>query len=317
MSQQEAGRFVGVDVSKATLEVAVRPEGRQWTAPHNEEGIAGLVEGLREVAPELIVVEATGGLQTVLVAQLATAGLPVAAVNPRQVRDFAKATGRLAKTDAIDADVLAAFGQALRPAVREIKDEQTQELAALMTRRRQMMGMLVAEKNRLGVAPQVIRREIREHITWLEARIDVVNKQMETAIQSSPIWREKDEILRSTPGVGPVLSVSLLAGVPEIGRLNRRQIAALLGVAPFNRDSGTSRGSRRIGGGRGPIRRVLYMASVSATRHNPVIRALFLRLTAAGKKFKVALTACMRRLLCILNAMVKNGTRWNCREVIA
>lgn len=317
MSQHEAGGFVGIDVSKATLEVAVRPGGRQWTAPHNEEGIAGLVEALREVAPELIVVEATGGLQTVLVAELAMAGLPVTAVNPRQVRDFAKATGRLAKTDAIDADVLAAFAQALRPAVREIKDEQTQELAALMTRRRQMMEMLVAEKNRLGVAPKSIRTEIRRHIAWLEARIDVVNKQMEEAIQNSPIWREKNEILRSTPGVGPVLSVSLLAGVPEIGKLNRRQIAALLGVAPFNRDSGASRGSRRIGGGRGPIRRVLYMASVSATRHNPVIRAMYLRLTTAGKKFKVALTACMRRLLCILNAMVKNGTRWNCKEVIA
>lgn len=316
MNQQGAGRFVGVDVSKASLEVVVRPEGTRWSVPNDEKGIAGLVESLRQVAPELIVVEATGGLQTMVVAELAAAGLPVAVINPRQVRDFAKATGRLAKTDTLDADVLANFGQALRPPLRELKDEQTQMLTALMTRRRQMVEMLSAEKNRLAMAPKGIRREIRKHIEWLEARIELVDRQIRDTIEQSPIWREKDEILQSTPGVGPVLSVSLLAGVPELGRLNRQRVAALVGVAPFNSDSGVSRGKRKVWGGRAQVRRVLYMAAVCASRFNPVIRAFYQRLIAAGKKPKVALTACMRRLLSILNTMIRNGTRWNHGEVV-
>lgn len=317
MSQQEAGRFAGVDVSKASLEVAVRPEGRRWSAANDESGIAGLVESLREVRPELIVVEATGGLQTLLVAELAAAGLAVAVVNPRQVRDFAKATGHLAKTDTIDADVLANFGQALQPPVHEIKDEQTQLLTALMTRRRQMVEMLTAEKNRQAMAPRKIRPEIRKHIEWLQGRIELMNRQLEEEIRQSPIWREKDAILRSTPGVGPVLSVSLLASVPELGKLNRRSIAALVGVAPFNRDSGVYRGRRKVWGGRAQVRRVLYMGAVTAMRINPVIRAFYQRLIAGGKRPKVALTACMRRLLCILNAMIRSGSRWCPREVKA
>jgi transposase len=268
-----------------------------------------------KLAPTLIVVEATGGMQILVVAELAAAGLPVAVVNPRQARDFAKATGRLAKTDSIDADVLANFGQAIRPEVRELKDEQAQLLSALMSRRRQIVDMLTAEKNRLAAAPKPVRQEIRKHIEWLEGRLKAMDGQISDTIKENPAWRAKDLILRSVPGVGPVLSLSLLAGVPELGRLDRQKLSALVGVAPLNDDSGKHRGRRRVWGGRAQVRAVLYMAIVSATRANPVIRAFYQRLILAGKKPKVALTACMRRLLCILNSMIKNGTRWQQREV--
>jgi transposase len=316
MSEQQE-RFVGIDVSKAMLEVAIKPSGERWSAANEEDAVRELVKALAKADPTLIVVEATGGLQTLLVAELAAAGLPVAVVNPRQARDFAKATGRLAKTDAIDAEVLASFGQAIRPEVRELKDEQTQLLTALMSRRRQIIDMLTAEKNRLSSAPKAVRKEIRKHIEWLEARLKAMDGQISDAIQQNPVWREKDLILRSTPGVGPVLSVSLLAGVPELGRLNRQKLAALVGVAPLNRDSGMYRGTRKVWGGRAQVRAVLYMAAVSASRANPVIREFYQRLVAAGKKPKVALTACMRRLLCILNTMIKNGTRWQEKETEA
>lgn len=317
MSERREERFVGIDVSKAVLEVAVRPDGQRWSVINDEEHVRELVKALREIDPKLIVVEATGGMQALIVAELAAVGLPVAVVNPRQARDFAKATGRLAKTDGIDADVLANFGQAVRPEVRELKDEQTQELTALMSRRRQIVDMLTAEKNRLAAAPKSIRKEIKKHIDWLEARIEVINRQISDAIKQNPEWREKDRILRSTPGVGPVLSVSLLAGVPELGRLNRQKLAALVGVAPLNRDSGLFKGTRKVWGGRAQVRAVLYMATVAATRANPVIRAFYQRLVTAGKKPKVALTACMRRLLSILNVMIKNGTRWQHKEAVA
>ena len=232
-------------------------------------------------------------------------------VNPRQVRDFAKATGHLAKTDAIDALILAHFGEALRPEVRVLKDEQTQQLTALITRRRQVVDMITAEKNRLPTSPKEIRREIRKHIKWLQGRLNVMNGQLEDSIKNSPVWREKDDILRSFPGVGPVLSVSLLAGLPELGVLNRKKLAALVGVAPLNRDSGGYRGARSVWGGRNQIRSVLYMATISAARNNPVIREFYQRLIGSGKRPKVALTACMRKILTILNSMVKNGTRWN------
>jgi transposase len=317
MSEQLEERFVGIDVSKAMLEVAIRPSGERWSVANEEASVRELVKALEKTAPTLIVVEATGGMQSLVVAELAAAGLPVAVVNPRQARNFAKATGRLAKTDAIDAEVLANFGQAIRPEVRELKDELTQLLTALMGRRRQIVDMLTAEKNRLASAPKAVRKEIRKHIEWLESRLKAMDGQISDTIKESPEWREKDLILRSTPGVGPVLSVSLLAGVPELGRLNRQKLAALVGVAPLNDDSGKHRGTRRVWGGRAQIRAVLYMAAVSASRANPVIKAFYQRLVAAGKKPKVALTACMRRLLCILNTMIKNGTRWQHEEARA
>ena len=317
MSKQKEERFVGIDVSKAMLEVAVRPSGEHWSVANEETGVRELVKALEKTAPTLIVVEATGGMQALVVAELAAAGLPVAVVNPRQARDFAKATGRLAKTDSIDAEVLAAFGQAIRPEVRELKDEQTQLLTALMGRRRQIVDMLTAEKNRLASAPKAVRKEIRKHIEWLEARLKAMDAQISDTIKENPAWHEKDLILRSTPGVGPVLSVSLLAGVPELGQLNRQKLAALIRVAPLNRDSGAYRGTRKVWGGRAQVRAVLYMAAVSASRANPVIREFYQRLVAAGKKPKVALTACMRRLLCILNTMIKNGTRWRQEEATA
>jgi transposase len=310
MSVSREERFVGIDVSKATLEVAVRPSGESWSVANEEQGVRELARAVELIAPTLIVVEATGGMQLLVVGELAAAGLPVAVVNPRQARDFAKATGRLAKTDSIDADMLASFAQAIRPELREHKDEQAQLLAALMSRRRQIVDMLTAEKNRLAAAPKAVRKEIRKHIEWLEGRLKAMDGQISDTIKENPVWREKDQILRSTPGVGPVLSLSLLAGVPELGRLSRQKLAALVGVAPLHDDSGKHRGARRVWGGRAQVRAVLYMAVVSAARANPVIRRFYQRLIAAGKKPKVALTACMRRLLCILNSMIKNGTRW-------
>ncbi len=245
-----------------------------------------------------------------VVGALAAAGLPVVVINPRQVRDFAKATGRLAKTDAIDAQVLAQFAEAVRPTVRPMPDAHTQALAALMTRRRQVLDMLTAETNRLGSAPRRIRREIQTHIRWLERQVAKLDDELRQAIHSSPVWREKDDLLQSMPGVGPVLATTLLASVPELGTLNRRQIAALVGVAPVNRDSGTLRGKRMVWGGRAAVRAVLYMGALVAARHNPVLKAFYQRLRQAGKTSKVALTACMRKLLTMLNAMLKHRTPW-------
>jgi transposase len=262
--------------------------------------------------PTMVVLEATGGLEVTLVAALAQAKLPVVVVNPRQVRDFAKATGKLAKTDAIDAAVIAHFGDAVRPEIRPVKDEQAQELAALLARRRQLVDMLTAEKNRLSTASKRVRNDIQAHIAWLEKRLKEVDTDLAESIKEIPAWRHRDEILRSTPGVGPVLSVTLLAGLPELGSLNRREVAHLVGVAPLNRDSGQHKGKRSVWGGRDEVRCVLYMSTLSAVRCNPVIRAFYNRLIGAGKKQKVAITACMRKLLVILNTMVKNGNAWRC-----
>jgi len=314
MTQQE--RFVGIDVSKASLDIAVLPEERVWRVEREEASIAGLVKELRTLAPSLIVLEATGGLESPLTAALATAGLPVAVVNPRQARDFAKATGRLSKTDALDAQVLARLGQTLRPPVRVLKNEETQELEALLTRRRQIVEMLTMEKNRLPSAGQRVRKDITAHIAWLTKRLKDVDGDLQSAIEASDFWRIKDDIIRSLPGAGKVLSTTLLASLPELGTLNRRQIAALVGVAPFNCDSGTMRGSRHIWGGRAPVRSVLYMATITAIRCNPVIRDFHGRLRAAGKKPKVAITACMRKLLTILNSMVRSNTPWQPQNVV-
>jgi transposase len=257
-----------------------------------------------------VVLEATGGFEGPLAAALATATLPVVVINPRQVRDFARATGKLAKTDTLDAQVLAQFAEAVRPVPRPLPDAQTQALSALLTRRRQLIEMLTAERNRLGSVSPHIHREIQDHITWLEHRLARIDQDLDQAIRESPLWREKDDLLQTTPGVGPVLSRTLLADLPELGTLNRKQIAALVGVAPLNRDSGSLRGKRTVWGGRSHVRATLYMGTLAGVRYNPVLKAFFQRLRAAGKAPKVALTACMRKLLTILNAMMKHLTPW-------
>lgn len=302
--------FVGIDVSKDKLDVALLPSDERWSVGNNEAEIPSLVERLKQLNPSLIVLEATGGLETLVAASLGTAKLPVAVVNPRQARDFAKAIGKLAKTDDIDAGVLALFAERIRPEPRPLKDQELQELTDLLTRRNQLVAMLTGEKNRLSSAPKTTRNDIKEHIDWLEKRIKESNGTLEKLIQKTPIWREKDALLQSVPGVGPVLSVSLLSGLPELGDLNRKQIATLVGVAPLNCDSGKLRGRRIIWGGRADVRSTLYMATLAATRFNPVIKAFYQRLIQAGKKPKVAITACMRKLLTILNAMIKNSTPW-------
>jgi transposase len=303
--------FVGIDVSKARLDVALRPTGDGWAVANDERGIAVLVDRLRGLSPTLIVLEATGGLELPPTGTLAAAGLPVVVVNARQVRDFAKATGRLAKTDALDAAILAQFAEAVRPALRPLPDAATQALSALLTRRRQLLEMRTAEQNRLGSARSQVHKGIRAHITWLEHRLADLDLDLGRTIRESPVWREKEDLLQSTPGVGPVLARTLLADLPELGTLNRKQVAALVGVAPLNRDSGTLRGRRTIWGGRAPVRAALYMSALAATRFNPVIKAFYQRLCAAGKAKKVALTACMHKLLLILNAMMKHGTPWH------
>lgn len=302
--------FVGIDVAKATLDLALRPSGERWTVANDETAIHTLVHDLRPRGPTLVVLEATGGFEHAVVAALAAAGLPVVVANPRQVRDFARATGQLAKTDAIDAQILALFAERVRPEPRPLPDEAAQALDALLTRRRQLLEMLVAEKNRLGFARPPVRRGITQHIRWLERRLADVDHDLAAMIEASPVWRAKDDLLQSVPGVGPVLSRTLLGELPELGQLNRKQIAALVGVAPLARDSGTLRGKRLVWGGRAPIRTVLYMSALAAARYNPVLRAFYQRLRAAGKPAKVALTACMRKLLIILNAMVRSNTHW-------
>ena len=306
----EASGFVGIDVAKAELEVVVRPSGARWTVTNDASGLAQLQERLQALAPALIVLEATGGYEVAVVAALATAALPVVVLNARQVRDFARATGRLAKTDAIDAGVLAHFAEVVRPPVRPLPDAMTQSLQAWLMRRRQLVEMLLAEEQRRSRAPRPIQRQIDQHVRWLRAQLGAVEKDLAQTLRASPVWREKDDLLRSVPGVGPVLTTTLLGDVPELGQLNRKQIAALIGVAPLNRDSGTYRGRRAVWGGRARVRATLYMASLTAARYNPVIRAFYERLVAAGKPKKVALTACMRKLLTILNAMIARRTAW-------
>ena len=308
-------RFVGIDVSRAQLDVAVRPTGKRWVLPYDETGIEGLIPQIVDLEPALVLLEATGGLELPLVAALAAAALPVVVVNPRQVRDFAKATGTLAKTDTLDAGVLAHFADAVRPEVRPLQDAETQALNSLTARRHQVMTMLVSEKNRLGtaigaVSPRAVSPRIEAHIAWLEQELSDLDKGLRQTLRPSPVWREKDDLLRTVPGVGPQLSLTLLAHLPELGTLDRKQIAALVGVAPYNRDSGTRRGKRAVWGGRSRVRAVLYMGALAASRHNPAIRDFYQRLLAAGKPKKVALVASMRKLLVTLNAMLKHGYPW-------
>ena len=302
---------VGIDVGKETLAIAVHPTGDAWTSVTTEVAIAGLVTRLQALAPQLVVMEATGGYELPVAAACAAGGLPVAIVNPRQVRAFAQATGKSAKTDDMDADVLARFGAQLQPVVRPIPDGATQALAALVARRRQLIEMLGAEQRRLAQATTpVVRRDLRNHIRWLERRIKDVTGEMDHAIQVSPLWRVHENLLRSVPGVGPTTARTLLAELPELGQLTRRQISALVGVAPFNRDSGKWRGRRSIWGGRRTVRATLYMAALVASRSNPPLAAFYRRLITVGKPAKVALVAVMRKLLTILNAMMKHQTPW-------
>lgn len=305
---------IGIDVAKATLDVHVRPSGQAFTVPNAERDIHALVAQVQALGPALVVLEATGGYELAVVGALAAAGLPVVVANPRQVRDFAKGTGRLAKTDRLDAEILARFAEQQRPTPRPLVDAAREELDALLTRRRQLIEMLVAEKNRLG---QVfvrngarVTRSLKAHIKYLTRELERADDDLGRMIRESPAWRERDDLLQSAPGVGTVLALACIAELPELGVLNRKAIAALVGVAPMNQDSGTWRGKRRIIGGRASLRTALYMGTLVATRCNPVIRAHYQRLVAAGKPKKVALAACMRKFVVILNAMVRHNTRW-------
>lgn len=302
--------FVGIDVSKDQLDVAVRPSGEKAQFGNHDDGIDQLIQKIEPLRPTLIVLEATGSYHRLLLSRLVAGGLPTIAINPRQARDFARAMGRLAKTDAIDADVLSEFGEKIRPELRSITDEATQQLEAACTRRRQLVGMLSAEKNRLHSSPSSVRSQIKKHIQWLEKHIQDLESDLDRQIRSSPAWREKDDLLRSCKGIGPTTSHTMLACLPELGQLNRHEIAALVGVAPFNQDTGKYRGHRHVQGGRSDVRSVLYMATLAAIRHNPVIRKFHQRLITAGKLKKVAITACMRKLLVILNAIVRHNKPW-------
>ena len=304
--------FIGIDVSKARLDGAARPTALSFQQPNDASGIAAVVDLLRPLQPTLIVLEATGGFEMPLAAALAAAGLPVAVVNPRQVRDFAKASGKRAKNDTIDAAVLAHFAQAIRPTVRPLPDAQVRGLQALLSRRRQLLEMLSMEQNRLGIcADAVVQADLKAHLEWLSARLGQTDEQLAEAIFRSDVWRAKEDLLRSIPGIGPVSSRTLLAALPELGTLSNREAAALAGLAPYDDDSGERRGMRRIAGGRSEVRNVLYMAALSAARFNPSLAAFKERLVRAGKKAKVILTAIARKLVVLANAVLRTGRRWD------
>jgi len=303
--------FIGIDVASEQCDVAFGDEGAVRTYGNQDAGLDALVRELGQRSDvELVILEATGGYEALVVAKLAAAAIPVVVVNPRQVRDFAKSLGRLAKTDAIDAHVLALFGERVRPAIRSLKDEQTRVLEGLLARRRQLLEMIVAEQNRLIHARGEVYQSIEQTIAFLRKQLKRLDRDLDDAIQASPLWREKEALYRGVPGVGPQMTATLLACLPELGQLNRREISALVGVAPFNRDSGTLRGRRTIYGGRAAVRSALYMAALVATRHNPVIRAFYQHLLAQHKPKKLALVACMRKLLVILNTMAKTNEPW-------
>ena len=307
--------FVGIDVAKAQWDMALRPSGERWAVPNDASGVATLVDRVQALKPTLIVLEATGGLERAGASALATVGLPVVVVNPRQVRDVARATGQLATTDALDARALAHFADVIRPTPRPLPDAQTQELRALLGRRQPLISMRTAEQNRLAGTSERLTQDIAAHMTWLNAGIAPLDDDLETLLRASPLWREHDDRLQSAKGIGPVWARTWLLALPALGTRTRQQIAALVGVAPLKCDSGTLRGRRTIWGGRAPVRTVLYMGTLVATRYNPQIKAFYERLRAAGKVKKVALTACMRKLLTILNAMLKHRTPWQPQEV--
>jgi transposase len=304
--------YVGIDVSKATLDVALGSDGEVIQVDNDQSGVAELLDRLLGAKPAGIVLEATGGYESLVAAALAGKKLPVAVVNPRQVRDFAKSTGTLAKTDRIDARVLAHFGEAIKPEPRPLPSAEAKELEEFLGRRRQIVDMLTMEKNRLSIAStETMKRSLKKHIAWLEEALRRADDDVDKAVKASPAWREQEDLLRSVPGIGPVSARTLLAELPELGTLNRKKIAALVGVAPLNRDSGQFKGLRTCWGGRARVRQVLYMAALAAVRGNPVIRRTYSALRARGKKHKVALVACMRKLLTILTAMVRTRSRWS------
>lgn len=307
----DATVYAGVDVSKAQLDYALSHEETVSSVSNSEQGIRALVEAMSDAAPRLVVMEATGGFEIAAAAALAAAEIPVVVANPRQVRDFAKSTGQLAKTDRIDARILALFAERVRPEVRPLPDDEARALDAVMARRRQIIDMITAEKNRLGFAPKTVQKGISKHIRWLERQLADIDSDLDERIRKSPIWKAKHDLLREVPGVGPNLARTLIADLPELGRLSNKEIAALAGVAPFPRDSGLMRGRRMVWGGRAPVRSALYLSTWSACRWNPVIRPFYERLRAKGKKPKVAQVACMRKLLTILNAMVRDNQPWD------
>jgi transposase len=308
MSEREP--WAGIDVAKAWLDVASSADEPVRRLPNDADGIAALVADLRERAPQLVVLEATGGYETAVTAALVAAGLAVAVVNPRQVRDFAKATGQLAKSDALDARVLALFAARVQPPPRPLPDAVAQELASLLARRRQLLEMRTAEQHRRASLAARLRPALDAHVVWLSQQIAELDGELDQTLRASPVWREKEDLLRSIPGIGPVVARTLLGELPELGRLDRWEVAALAGVAPLNQDSGRRQGKRRTWGGRAPVRAALYMAAVTATRCTPIIRALYTRLREAGKPPKVALVACMRKLVIIANAILRDGVPW-------
>jgi transposase len=317
MSTKSPVRHVGIDVSKERLDVCSLPDGGTFSVANDRAGIDELIARLLEgVRPELVVLEATGKYERPAAVAVAAAGIAVAVVNPRQARDFAKAAGRLAKTDRIDAQVLARFAGAVGPRPSVLPDEEARVLQDILVRRRQLLEMIVAEKNRLQMASEAVAKRIAAHVRWLEKELGRVDRELDEAVRESETWRANEELLRSVPGVGPVLARTLLAELPELGTLPRRRLCALVGVAPFNRDSGTFRGKRQVWGGRAPVRAALYMGALVATRHNPLIREFYERLLAAGKPKKVALVACMRKLLSILNAVMRDRVPWHSAHLL-
>ncbi len=303
--------YVGIDVSKDKVDVALRPGEETWTVTQDEASLEELVMTIKDIKPELVVLEATGGYETRVAAMIAVAGIPVSVVNPRQVRDFAKSTGKLAKTDRLDAQAIAHFAEAIKPEVRYLADEESREIAAMMSRRRQLVEMMVAEKNRLHTCHPNLTAEIKEHLEWMEQRLKALEEEIQKRIQKTDIWHKKDDLLRTVPGIGKVVSSTLLAELPELGKVNRKKIAALVGVAPLNRDSGKYKGRRGVWGGRAAVRSALYMATLSAIRFNPVIKTYYEKLLERGKLKSVALTACMHKLLTIINTMIAQSKPWS------
>ena len=302
---------IGIDVSKDWLDIVVIPGGETWRTENTESAIGVLVEKLETIQPERIVIEATGGYERMVTTKMYLAGLAVCRVNPKRVRYFARSMGQLAKTDKLDAKILARFGELIKPALTQLPSEQEQLLSALLTRREQLLAILVAEKNRMETAPTKIRPSLNEHITWLKNQLKELDKEIDAFINDTPDLKEKDDLLQEVQGIGKKTSAKLIADVPELGSCDRKQIAALIGIAPYSQDSGSKKGQRSISGGRPDVRSVLYMATLAATRFNPVIKVFYQRLLKAGKKKKIAIVACMRKLLTILNAMLRDRKHWN------
>lgn len=315
MRSTQPARYVGIDVSKGRLEVCLMPEGEALALANDQEGIDELLERLGRVSPQLVVLEASGRYERPAAAAIAAAGIPVAVVNPRQARDYAKATGRLAKTDRIDAQILARFASGVGPQPSILPDEEAQSVQAILARRRQLSAMLVAERNRAQMAPETVAKRIRVHIRWLEKELSRADRDLDEAIEASATFEDNEALLRSVAGVGPILARTLLAELPELGTITHKRLCALVGVAPFNNDSGKRRGKREVWGGRAPVRAALYMGALVATRHNPHIKEFYERLLKAGKPKKVALVACMSKLLTILNAMIRDRTTWRSTHV--